>query len=419
MTSTKLVDSTASARKGRRTAFLVAGIAVLVLLVLLGILGGWCQREGRESPAVAQAASTVPPMSCQVAQIDKYGGFRFYAGAYPALTGNGFEIGDIVHVRLDGTALDFDAPFVRSYADVPMGSPCLAYISGTVRLQINGGSLVEQVGVAKLVNGRWQLGGGRAADDLWVEFSMGERGGYREEAALGCGEYTDELGDYPSVEAFANFREARGGALAPGRLFRGASPIDPTRGRAVFVDDLAETNGIRAILDLADGRAKVERFLADSASASPYFESLWQAGKVLPLDMAVDFMGDAFAQAVAEGCRFLTRHEGPWLIHCLEGKDRTGSVCAILEMLAGATYSEIVADYMASFENYYHVRPGTRQFDFVRHNTVDSVLARLTGRDDVASLGDEELQASARAYLLRGGLSEDEIEALREGLCGE
>jgi protein tyrosine/serine phosphatase len=32
-----------------------------------------------------------------------------------------------------------------------------------------------------------------------------------------------------------------------------------------------------------------------------------------------------------------------YVVHCIEGKDRTGYVCALLEGLCGATYEEIVA----------------------------------------------------------------------------
>jgi len=47
--------------------------------------------------------------------------------------------------------------------------------------------------------------------------------------------------------------------------------------------------------------------------------------------------------------------DGPYLVHCLEGKDRTGFVCIVLEALMSATYQEIVDDYMLTYNNYYHI----------------------------------------------------------------
>jgi len=51
--------------------------------------------------------------------------------------------------------------------------------------------------------------------------------------------------------------------------------------------------------------------------------------------------------------RFIIANDGPYLIHCTEGKDRAGFVSAVLEALMGADLQEIVADYMKSYENYY------------------------------------------------------------------
>ena len=48
----------------------------------------------------------------------------------------------------------------------------------------------------------------------------------------------------------------------------------------------------------------------------------------------------------AEGLRFFIANDGPYLIHCNEGQDRTGFSVAILECLMGASEEEVVADYM-------------------------------------------------------------------------
>lgn len=48
----------------------------------------------------------------------------------------------------------------------------------------------------------------------------------------------------------------------------------------------------------------------------------------------------------------LPSQPAPYLVHCLEGKDRTGYACALLGGLCGATYEELVADYLITYDNY-------------------------------------------------------------------
>ena len=71
--------------------------------------------------------------------------------------------------------------------------------------------------------------------------------------------------------------------------------------------------------------------------------------------MGVDFAAEEFNAKLKTGLVYLIDNEGPYLIHCNEGKDRAGFVAALLEALGGAEAEEIVEDYMLSYENYYHV----------------------------------------------------------------
>ena len=57
----------------------------------------------------------------------------------------------------------------------------------------------------------------------------------------------------------------------------------------------------------------------------------------------------------------MSKNEGPYYIHCVEGKDRTGFVCAVIEGLANATYEEIVDDYMKTYDNYYGVNESSNR----------------------------------------------------------
>ena len=66
-------------------------------------------------------------------------------------------------------------------------------------------------------------------------------------------------------------------------------------------------------------------------------------GDIITLDKGLDFRAENYRQKLADGLRFIASHEGPYLIHCNEGKDRTGFVTAMLEALIGADAREIAA----------------------------------------------------------------------------
>ena len=100
----------------------------------------------------------------------------------------------------------------------------------------------------------------------------------------------------------------------------------------------------------------------------------------------------------------------------MEGKDRTGYVCALLEGLCGATYEEIVADYLITYDNYYGI---TKQKDPDRYNVIvrevlEPMMQAVTGED--ADLVTADFAAAAEAYLLNAGMTKQQIEALRANL---
>jgi hypothetical protein len=122
---------------------------------------------------------------------------------------------------------------------------------------------------------------------------------------------------------------------------------------------------------------------------------------------------DEFRAGLAEGFRFLASHEAPYLVHCTEGKDRTGFTVAVLECLMGASAEEVEADYMVTFFNYYGIEPGTEQYDAIVRSNIAKSLATAF---DVESIYDADLAAEADAYLLEIGMTREEIDALKANL---
>jgi len=108
----------------------------------------------------------------------------------------------------------------------------------------------------------------------------------------------------------------------------------------------------------------------------------------------------------------MVEHDGPYLVHCTEGKDRTGFISALLEALMGATKDEIVVDYMESYINYYGVEPGTEKYNLIAQDVLD-MLKVITGTGDLEKA---DLQTGARNYLIQGGMKPEQIEKLMNKL---
>lgn len=200
-------------------------------------------------------------------------------------------------------------------------------------------------------------------------------------------------------------------------LYRSSSPIDPTIGRAFYANLLTEKSQIRTVLNLADSDAEVRKLMESKDFRSAYYRGLWDEGNVKALAMGMDFNGADFQSALAEGVRFMIAHEGPYLLHCTEGKDRTGFSCALLAAFMGADYEELVEDYMCSYECFYHLEKGSEQYEAIRQKNIDGILCTLADRKDASELGEVDFSAAAKSYLKEIGLSEEECEMLYKKLA--
>ena len=131
--------------------------------------------------------------------------------------------------------------------------------------------------------------------------------------------------------------------------------------------------------------------------------------------MGVSFKTREFQAALVEGLTFLSNNEGPYLVHCNEGKDRAGFTSALLSALMGLSYEEIAADYMTSYENYYHVEKGTEQYEAVKRSNIDSMLSFIAGVED-DNLSSVDLSAKAEEFLLAIGMEKANIDTLKSKL---
>ena len=225
--------------------------------------------------------------------------------------------------------------------------------------------------------------------------------------------YSDDPKAYESEEEFANFREVKAGYLKPGLIYRGASPIDNSRNRAATVDKLLQANNIQYNIDLAD---KEENLGNKKYVIHDYFKSLQDKNQVIFLGMGAAYKNDDFSGKMKTMFEAILNNDGPYYIHCLEGKDRTGYVCMVIEALLGATYDELIEDYFITYHNYYGIEKGTSKYDMIKSMHIDEMIRFVFDFAPKATLLGANFRSKAHDYLLAIGLTEEQIYAVQHKL---
>jgi len=207
-----------------------------------------------------------------------------------------------------------------------------------------------------------------------------------------------------------NFREIRVGNIASGTLYRSSHPIKDNKQEKI-ISLLASSAKIASVVNLSDTVSGISA----KAHFAPWYNKLLSCGRVIALGMDFSNSSDSFRKKLKEGLQFITATEGPWLIHCQAGVDRTGFFSIVLEALMGAAVDEIVKDYLLSFNSI---------FDSSVHcevNKSDSLvvmrLLSVIGKDVV--INDENVQAVAENYLRDTiKLSANDVDLLKQKLAG-
>ncbi len=401
--------------KRRHSARIKAWAAGLLAVLMTLSLAG-CQKDketdgpGKATPEVKDAA---------ISHELEFGGV-YIEITIDDFNGLGFRYGDSVRVEFSNGFLLEDLPYYNGYY-VDAGEALLIAYPGYdyIKAAINyGEDLWERAGLLNLM----------AVKTLWLSAQLDESstgtvtlrqaGKYRDIQDARDIHYSDERSKYDSDVIFANFRPMNLGRLKEDFFFRSASPCDNQHKRAPYVDALMQENGINAILNLSDNEKKIEGYLAKEDFSSPYFLSLYQKENVVPIALSMNYLSDEFAQKIANGLIALAQKEGPYLVHCTEGKDRTGFVCMLIEALAGAGYQQIADDYMETYDNYYKI---TQAKDPARYQTILEknleAMLQFVINDPQVDFKNADLTVYARRYLNHGGMSDQQIDELLLRIC--
>ena len=391
--------------------FLRLSALILALIMALTVLGGCNDNKENVVTTTKPDDSTVTEpiqITTTIYEIAKHGNLILYMYGSD-LYDKGFEHGDVLEIAVGEKT--WDVPLCTSYSDVDNGEVVLRAIAPTdgVVLAINMGDFATTSGIAKKTaidedpGYRWDY---LMESPVQITITLKEKGGYREEWLIRQLVRTNERADYAHLtdEEFANFRVISTTGMGEGVLYRSSSPINPALGRNTYADKAAQDAGVKTIVNLADPSNTYE------GSESLYYNSC----QVIYLNLGMNFNSELNLNGVAEGMRFIINNDGPYLIHCNEGKDRAGFVSALLECLMGATLDEVIDDYMTTYYNYYGIEKGTEKYDAVVNTNLIKLLNTTFGVDDVYKAN---LAAEAEAFLMEDvGLTADEVSALKAKL---
>ena len=317
------------------------------------------------------------------------------------MTNAGFTLGDVISITIDDKK-EIVMPYYDGFYTRNGEFLCVAYPTyPSICFTAN------NIGLPKELTG---------LEGHAVTVRMKEKGGCLDVQTALSMKYSNERIEYPDLSdaEFANARTVKAGNIPSGILYRSSSPFSNDIKRDIYVSEYLQQEKVRTVLNLADNEEKMLSY----KDIPPYSLSLWKEGNVILCPLKADPTADDYNNRLIEALKQLPSHPAPYLVHCMEGKDRTGYVCALLEGLCGATYEEIVADYLVTYDNYYYINPAK---DPVLCNTLVSLrlntcLMFYANVSDESQLPNIDYAKAFSSYLLSHGMTQQQLDALVHAL---
>lgn len=241
-----------------------------------------------------------------------------------------------------------------------------------------------------------------------------------------------------TLSGIHNFRDVAGpgyaltpsGAMARGIVFRSAA-ISATDGDVGKIQSL----GVTTIVDLRSDMEVAQQPDVPVPGAEDVRVDILQGGStaamlmnsgIVDVDQAREEMAQTYEQfilaedqraAFGRAITAVAESTGASIVHCTAGKDRTGWTSAILQLLAGVSHEDVVADYLISKKNTADLTEAIMHYVRVKMPHQADAIAELMGveeaniRRSLAAL-DKEF-GDIRRYLVEGaGMEADAVEAL-------
>ena len=252
-----------------------------------------------------------------------------------------------------------------------------------------------------------------------------------------------ELDGAVNVRDLGGLATGNGGRTAGGRLLRGDNLQELT---AADVAHLVDDIGLTTVVDLrstaelkSEGPAPLqavgsvrhvhlpvlpEQGSATDVAADVLLTRADEDRSRYPADpVAGHYLGyleDRPDQVVA-AVRTIATSEGPVLVHCAAGKDRTGVVVALALGAVGVSPDAIVADYMATGERTGPLLDRLRRSPTYADDINSKPQAEHAPRPGTMPAFLEQVDArygGARQWLADHGFGEDDLDLLRAKLLG-
>lgn len=315
------------------------------------------------------------------------------------MTKAGFTLGDDITVTVDGKELEM--PYFDGYYTRTGEYLCVAYPTyPSICFTANNTGLPEEL---------------TGLEGHSVSVKMKEKGGSIDVQQALSMKYTNIRSDYATISdaQFANARAVSAGNIAAGRLYRSSSPFSSEIGRSKYVSEFLDSKQVKTVLNLADTEEKMLSY-----EMPLYSKTLWDNGNVILCPLKADPTAEDYNKRLVEALKELPSRPAPYVVHCVEGKDRTGYVCALLEGLCGATYEEIVADYLITYDNYYRKTPekDSSVCNALVSLRLNTCLMYYASVSDESQLSGIDYAKSFSDYLLSHGMSAGQLDALVKAL---
>ena len=224
-----------------------------------------------------------------------------------------------------------------------------------------------------------------------------------------------------------NCRELGGMPLEGGKTFkkgvfiRSSSPEKLTPEQILEVKDY----GVKCVVDLR-AEAELKDFgnpFQNDPDVDFCFVSLFPGDPNNLSDELLDFirkrhLGDYYVRIcedlgkdVVKAMRYLLNSKGLTLFHCTHGKDRTGTITAMLYLLAGASRENIIRNYEASYKYLEKIleRRMSKMPDDMKHLLRSDRLNMEIFLDYV----DETWNGDISNFFRSNGMTDGEIRALK------
>lgn len=203
------------------------------------------------------------------------------------------------------------------------------------------------------------------------------------------------------IPGVSNVRDLGGKTVADGRrikygmVYRGADFAHITE------------EGVKKAVDILGVRTELDLRTRSSGGSSPLGRDVKYISVTAPYYTGVT-QGDYHDDLLTELRVFADPENYPVYFHCSLGRDRTGTLAFILLSLLGADADDIYMDYEISFFS--------DMGGYVDTTAPSYMVSQLDSLKSIVSPGKKTFPDKTAKYLLKLGLTQEEIDAIRNNL---